>query len=288
MARIALLFLLNNKDKDEVPYTARFPQMQRLLCDERFGVYAMCVTNHEKGMHIDFKKHVTKFVLQKPGRCPQYGKKSLAVAMKDLLHFAVMDDERNSHFFFASESCLPMWNPDVIYAAITGDFGGSTWMSRWDGPQRAGQQFLTCRDHAMIILQRFDEVMADKYDDDDNTWAVDELVFLETLQDVPNVLHYAEGPTFVDWERPVGSHPHTFDAHMSKEDLFRLLASDALFCRKVTSDAEKIVCDNVDVVSLFLDRDISWWKMTHRDKGSAHHVFNTFRIIYPFLDYSRI
>jgi len=210
-----------------------------------------------------------------------YGKKSLAVAMADLLRLAVEDDPTNGHFVFLSESCLPMWNPDVIYAAITERLRGYTWMSRWDPKhcERAGQQFITCRDHALIVLERFDAVLASYAD---STWAVDELAFLETLRNVPDVLHHAEGPIFVDWERPKGSHPHAFgtDAPVSKEDLFRLLMSDALWCRKITSETNDLRRD--DIASLFLDRDFSWWKMTHEEKGSAHHVFNTFRLISPF------
>jgi hypothetical protein len=252
--------------------------MKRLLRDDRrFKVYAMCTAGDDRNLDDDFRKSVSVF--RKASTPPVYGKKSLAVAMAELLRCAVEDDPANGHFVFMSESCLPMWNPDVIYAAITEK--PMTWMSRWDREQRrAGQQFITCRDHALIILDRFDAVLASY---DDSTWAVDELVFLETLGDVsfPEVLRHAEGPTFVDWERPKGSHPHEFgtDAPVSKEDLFRLLASDALFCRKVTRSSD---LRRADLADLFLNRDVLWWKMTHEDKGSAHHVFNTLRLMCPF------
>jgi hypothetical protein len=276
-SKIALLFLLNNKKKtDRIPFTARFQQMKRLVQDDRFVVYAMCTAGDDRGLDDDFRKIIRKCIIRK--QCTMYGDKSLAIAMAELLKEAIADDIENSHFVFMSESCLPMWNPDVIYAAITERLRGYTWMSRWDPNGRAGQQFLTCRDHAMVILDRFDSVMEEKYSENE-TWAVDELVFLEILSDVPDVLHHAEGPTFVDWERPRGSHPHEF-GKVSREDLFRLLASDALFCRKVTSETSELRRN--DVASLFLNRDISWWKMTHEDKGSAHHVFNTFRLISPF------
>ena len=275
---VALLFLLNNNNADSrrpVPFTGQFPQMKCLL-DRRFKVYAMCTAGDDRNLDDDFRKTVTKYIFRKA----VYGEKSLAVAMADLLRCAVEDDPANGHFVFMSESCLPMWNPDVIYAAITER--PMTWMSRWEPREqrRAGQQFITCRDHALIILDRFDAVLASY---DDSTWAVDELVFLETLGDVsvPEVLRHAEGPTFVDWERPKGSHPHEFgtDAPVSKEDLFRLLASDALFCRKITRSSD---LRRDDLADLFLNRDFSWWKMTHEDKGSAHHVFNTLRLMCPF------
>jgi hypothetical protein len=283
---VALLFLLNNTDpRRPVPFTAQFPQMKRLLQEDperRFKVYAMCTAGDDRNLDDDFRKSVSVF--RKASTPPVYGKKSLAMAMAELLRAAFVDSEQNTHFVFMSESCLPMWNPDVIYTAITqGLWGPMTWMSRWEPREhccfRAGQQFITCRDHATIVLDSFDTVLASY---DDSTWAVDELVFLETLRNaaVPNVLHHAEGPTFVDWERPKGSHPHEFGPAVSKEDLFRLLASDALFCRKVTSETSDLRRD--DLADLFLNRDFSWWKMTHEDKGSAHHVFNTFRLMSPF------
>lgn len=290
---IAILFLINNRDRAEVlPRAAHFPQMRALLEDrDRFNIYCLLTANENDSsatLDPDFRRRAVV--------CPtiydetEYGTWSVAGAMRDLLQFAMDDDMDNNSFVFLSESCVPLYSPDVIHDVLTNHVGGS-WFSRWAGDEQiaqrlrripgtherigiSGQQCVMNRDHAAVALFRFDDMAKEI---GDHVWGPDEMVFISALltHQVPpgELVFHAEGPVFTDWERPRNSSPHEFNA-LTREELFRLLMSDALFCRKV--HPESTLQNYSDV---FMKRTPVWWYMAHFQKGSAHHVFNTMRLM---------
>jgi hypothetical protein len=276
MEKVALCFLINNREAGShtLPKAARFPHWTRVLQDQRFNVYALYTAspNNQPSPNIDplFRQRAVTVQADRYIETA-YGKASLAGAMAVLLEFAFHHDATNSTFVFLSESCMPLWSPQVIYETLTTRVKGS-WFSKWEptNPCRAGQQCVVCRQDAATILDRYQPVLESMRD----TWAADERLFITILQESPHLLHKAEGPVLADWERPNKSSPHEFGPAVSSNDMILLLATDALFCRKV--------CSNSSLASfhkLFLGRSMSWWDMASRDKGSTHHLSNVLRLL---------
>jgi hypothetical protein len=266
--------------------------MRALLDDRRFSIYCLLTAPERSGRargSLDPAFRARATIAPETFEETSYGTWSVANAMRHLLQFAMDDDMDNNSFVFLSESCLPLYSPDVIHDALTNHVRGS-WFSRWAGREQvvqrmaassapkhigiSGQQCVMSRDHAAVALFRFDDVAAEIGPD---TWGPDEMVFISTLMkhEVPRseMVYRAEGPVLADWERPMHSSTHEFNV-VSYEDLLRLLMTDALFCRKVHPNSTL-----QHFSSVFTKRTSAWWYMAHFQKGSAHHVYNTLRLM---------
>lgn len=273
-SKIALCFLVNDRDaRETVPRTTGFPQMASLLADPRFNVYALYTSpSNQPNGHVDsvFKTRAIP-VRNENYIKTEYGKASLAEAAVKMFEFARNHDPANASFVLLSESCLPLWSPDVIYSVLTCHIKGS-WLSNWTpGQLRAGQQCVLSRDHLDTMIEAYRPYLTNM----ESLWAPDERLFITVLKDLglSNVLHKDEGPVLADWERPTGSSPFEFD-QVSRDDVFKLLATDALFCRKVSRGSSL-----KNLAHMFLKRSIDWWTMSHYQKGSTHHLSNVFKIM---------
>ena len=301
---IALLFIVNNRDsKVKVPVAASFDIFKTIYDKSKFKIFVLYTAPGNKPTQNVDPLFLKNSVTVQPATeiKTKHGDPSLVVAMKELLEAAFNDRCKLTHFIFLSETCMPLWNGDVIYNAVTKCIKTS-WFSRWQENQESisnraknitkttilakkikknfavtSQQSLYSLSDVRTILKNFkaffDIMKVQRH-------ALDENIFITLLKSQQRKFLYKdEGPVLVNWDRTLvvkgRPSPYVYGNNIDFEDMFSLMSTDALFFRKVDPSSKFLIHNNAK----FMSRSYELWKMNHCSKGSTHQIHNIFGIM---------
>lgn len=298
MQTIALCFLINNRDRDGpvLPKAHASPLFKAMYTHPGLRLYAFYTGGDHQVNRVDpeFAAHAVTCATTTPTK---YGSPSVVMAMKDLLDCAY-SNSNNIAFLFLSESCCPLWNPAVIHEVLTNRVRTS-WFSKWtsNGVQAqrrvdmlppslkranisrswilTGQQCSLSRMDAKILLESLGPLIMNRIPKNrmlnQTIWGLDEAAFITILamKERPMIRSH-EGPVLANWSQPEGSSPKEYRDPLTEEDLFTLLATDALFFRKIQANHTQFA--DATSCQVFASRKIADWDVTHHKKGSTYHL----------------